>query len=69
MAPVRGIRPSVVRTSVRIASILASYALDAIASVRRACMTPSVKQEMAVARMDVRKTNRRDTMHDSKFGS
>jgi hypothetical protein len=48
---------------------LASYALDAIASVRRACMTPSVKQEIAVARIEVSRTIRRDTMHDSKFGN
>jgi hypothetical protein len=32
-------------------------------------MTPSVKKEIAVAVIEVRKTVRRETIRDSKFGS
>jgi hypothetical protein len=52
--------------------VAASFAASdtrVVASLRRVCITPSVKHEIAVARMDVRNTKRRDTIRDSKFGS
>src|SRR5439155_18388133 len=53
-------------TSSRIASSFASY--DARASVRRECITPSVKNETAVASVDVKNTRRRETIGYSTFG-
>ena len=49
---------------------LVARAYDAVVAVpsRRECMTPSVKKEIAVARMAVTKTSRREIIRDSKFG-